>query len=123
MAMTEKNRESTIWDEMSEKDLMTNYDTIELDQWGVPKVPGYYDGEGQRLDGKTLEPYDAPNKGLLKTWYNKMMPFDSFDFEDIYRQPAFGKEGYIMNGRATNYPVTRTFDDGYGMGGMSTIRN
>jgi len=120
--MAEKVRQSTIWDTMSEAELIEAAGTTELDPYGVPIVPGYYDTEGYRIDGKSLERYKEPNVSFLKNIYNKVMPFDSFDFKNIYRQPATGREGYMFNGRATNYPFTRTYDDGYGMSGISTLK-
>ena len=111
----DKEKKPTVWDTMSDAELMELVGTTELDEYGVPKVGGYYNADGQRISGETLEAYKAPNQGFLKNIYNKMMPFDKFDFKDIYRQPAFGMEGYIMNGKATNYPITRSYNDGYGM--------
>jgi len=108
-------RQPTIWDTMSDEELMNKFGTTDLDPYGVPKASGYYDSEGYRIDGKSLERYDEPNVSFLKNIYNKLMPFDSLDFENVYRQPATGREGYIFNGKSTNYPYYRTYDDGFGM--------
>jgi hypothetical protein len=56
-------------------------------------------------------PYKEPNKGWGKRLWNWMMP-DKWDFEHTYRQPAWDRqEGYVFHGRATNYPLTRTWYD------------
>ena len=109
------SRQPTVWEVMSDEELMNKFGTTDLDPYGVPKASGYYDSEGYRIDGKSLERYDEPNVSFLKNIYNKLMPFDSLDFENVYRQPATGREGYIFNGRSTNYPYYRTYDDGFGM--------
>jgi len=110
------SKEKTIWETMSDKDLMLLTGTNELDKFGIPKVEGIYNAEGERLaaDGK---PYGVPKKGFFKTIYNTLMPGDKFDFKNPYSQPFLFpfRESSIINGRATNYPITRTYDDGYGM--------
>ena len=113
----EEEKQQTVWEVMSDEELMDKFGTTNLDEFGVPKVGGYYNKDGQRISGHTGEAYDEPNKGLLRTWYNKLMPGDKFDFSHTYRQPLLFplNESSMIHGKATNYPVTRTYDDGYGM--------
>jgi len=105
-----KKDKETIWQVMSDEERMKKFDTTELDKFGIPRVSGSYNMKGERMS-ETGEPYDAPKEGFLRNVWNKIAG-DKFDFEHTYSQPWLDKkEGSIHYGRASNYPITRTWRD------------
>mgnify|MGYP001030684008 CR=1 FL=1 len=105
----EEEKQQTVWEVMSDEELMDKFGTNELDKFGIPKMPGSYNMQGERLNAYN-EPYGEPNKSLIKTIWNKAMP-DKLDFENLFSQPWLGDESRILFGKATNYPLTRTYQD------------